>query len=152
VGTSFEPETSGEALKLTKERHVLGWCEELRDVGLQVRCGLVCRFEDPSTVGGQAYSMGSTVIRVRFAFGVSETFEVINEPDHDVSVDAERVGQLLLSGAVRSCHTVHYCEVTGLNFEWFESLGKQGRDVMPDLGKKEHRPTVEWFEALLGRP
>jgi hypothetical protein len=152
VGTSFEPKTSREALKPIDKFGQIGCRKELRDVGLQRRCGLVCRFEDPSTACGQAHSVGSTVIGVRFALGVFKTFEVINEPDHDVSVDAERVGQLLLSGAVRICHTVHHGEVTGLNLEWFESLGKQGRDVMPDLGKKEHRPTVEWFEALLGRP
>lgn len=57
--------------------------------------------------------MGSTVIRVRSPFGVFKTPEIVNEPDHDVSVDAQRVGQLLLSRAVRGCQAIHHREVTG---------------------------------------
>jgi hypothetical protein len=150
VGTSFEPKTSREALKLIDELYALSWCEELRDVGLQSRCGLVGRFEHASTVRGQAHSVGSTVVRVRFSFGVSETFKVVNDPDHDVSVDPQFVGQVLLSRAVCGGQTIHHREVTGLHLEWFESLGKRRRDVMPDLRKKKHRSTVEWFNALLG--
>jgi hypothetical protein len=150
VGASFEPKTSGEALKLIDELGALGCRNELRDVGLQRGRSLVGRFEHPTTIRGHAHSMGSTIAGVRLSLGVSKTFEIVYEPNHHVSVDAERVGQLLLGRSVRGCHAIHNCEVTGLNLEWFEPLGKRRRQEMPDLRKKEHRSTVERFGAFLG--
>jgi hypothetical protein len=149
VGTRFETKTGGEELELTDKLCALGCRKELRDIGLQCRGSRVCRFEHPSTVRGQAHSMGSTVIWMRFAFGVPKTLEIVDKPDHDVSVDAEGVGQLLLSRAVSGGQAIHHREMTRLHLERFESLGKRRGDVMPDLGQKENRSTIERFEALL---
>jgi hypothetical protein len=149
VSASFEAKASREVLELSDERGALRCGKEPRDVGLQCRGRLVGQLQHPPTVGGQTHGMGSTVAGVRLTLGVSKSFEIVDEPNHHVSVDAQQVSQVLLGGAVQPCQTIHHREVTGLHPERFEPLGKRQRYVMPNLGKKEHSSTVERLEALL---
>ncbi len=81
--------------------------------------------------------VGAPVGGVASPLHQSPVFEVVDEPDHDVAVDAHRVGELLLGLPVASCQVGEQDEVPGVQAQRRQPFGKPRDGVEAELGKQE---------------
>lgn len=77
--------------------------------------------------------MGSAVAWMPSAFHQAALFEVVKQADHDLAVDAQRVGELLLGTPLATLHVHEQSEVVRCDAQRCKPRGERLRNVEPEL-------------------
>lgn len=99
--------------------------------------------EQRASAIGQMDRVRAAVGRVWSALDQSPFFQFIDEPDHGVAVNMQKVGEFLLAAPVGGGEMVEDPEVCGVESERGKPRREPARDVMADLGQQEHPSIVQ---------
>lgn len=97
MDTGVKPGVFGEVAQRVDEVRVVGGAEETDQLRLQGVGGLLGMGQQLAAGVGQAHRVGSTIAAVGTSLDQAPGLEIIDEADHDVAVDAQGIGELLLS-------------------------------------------------------
>ena len=87
---------AGDALQQRGEPGLVGVVESGEQLGVVFVGGVLGLAEQVSGRRGEVQRVGAPVSGVASPLHQAAVFEVVDEPDHDVAVDAQGVGELLL--------------------------------------------------------
>lgn len=141
VDTRRVPGVVGESLQDGGELGTLARVEHGEDLFL-VLVG------DPAGAGeqlarglGQVNGVGAAVSGMPPAFDQTALLEVVEQADHDLAVDAQRVGELLLGDPFATLEVRQEPEMVRRDAQRCQPRGERLRDVKPELGQQEVGPT-----------
>jgi hypothetical protein len=102
VDTGCKSEVVGETLQESQEVGALVLVDSGEQVYLLLAGGTLGAGKQVVGGGGEVEGVGASVGGVATAFDESSVFEVIDETDHRVAVDAQGIGELLLGLSLMS--------------------------------------------------
>lgn len=138
VGVDADRESGvcGDALQQRDQPGLVGFVECGEQFGVVFVGGVFGLGEQIAGRFGEVKRVGAPVAGVASSLHQSPVFEVVEEPDHDVTVDSHRVGELLLGLPVASCQVGDQAEVPGVEAQWRQPFGKPRRGVQAELGEQ----------------
>lgn len=151
VDTGVKSGMAGDPLQQCRDGGLVGGVEAGEKFGVVRVCGAIGLVEQFPGLGREVQRVGAPVLGVSSSLDQSAGFEVVDQPDHDVAVDAQGVGELLL-GLTGGCGQVDEEPVVlVLQPQRCQPLGEPGGGVVADLGQQETRTLIQRFRRRATR-
>jgi hypothetical protein len=133
----------GDAPQQTSEFSLFGAVQGRGEVRVVCVGGSLGFGEQNARAVGEDECVRAAVVRMTVAFDELSLFELVNELDHLVAVQAHGVGELLLGGAVCVGELAEQLEVAGAEAERREAFSEPVGGTEPELGQQQPDPFGE---------